>query len=158
MALFDRIVVPIADEGDVATTVTALSPYLSEIQHITVVHVIEKGGGVADKAPMEKRAADAAKFFSTFESHLDETVAVETRIEFGATVAETIIETALDTDATAIVFCPRGGNRLVRFLSGDTAARLVTDPELPVVSLRAEDATRSPPTRRSHENHGERAE
>lgn len=137
MALFDRIVVPVADADDVATTVTALSPYLSEIQHITVVHVIEKGGGVADKAPMEKRTADAATFFSTFESHLDETVAVETRIEFGTTVAETIIATALDTDATAIVFCPRGGNRLVRFLSGDTAARLVSGSGVPVVSLNA---------------------
>jgi nucleotide-binding universal stress UspA family protein len=144
MALFDRIVVPVADADDVATTVTALSPYLSEIQHITVVHVIEKGGGVADKAPMEKRAADAAKFFSTFESHLDETVAVETRIEFGATVAETIIETALDTGATAIVFCPRGGNRLVRFLSGDTAARLVSGSGVPVVSLNAVGRPRAP--------------
>lgn len=152
MALLERVVVPIADERDSVATSAALSPYLDDIHHVTAVHVIEKGGGVVDKAPMEKRRTDAAELLAVVESRLDDEVAVETRIEFGTNVAETIVETALDADASAIAFRPRGGSRLMRLLSGDTAARLVTDPELPVVSLTAESGTRSSPNSRTRDN------
>jgi nucleotide-binding universal stress UspA family protein len=155
MALLERVVVPVADEEDVISTTAALSPYLGGIQHIIVVHVIEKGGGAVDKAPMEKRRADASAFLSTVESRLDDEVTVETRIEFGTGIAETIVETALDASATAIAFRPRGGSRLVRFLSGDTAARLVADPELPVVSLHTASRDVASPTGQTRENDSE---
>ncbi|SFL32386.1 Universal stress protein family protein [Halogranum rubrum] len=142
MSLLDHIVVPVADETDAAVTAAVLTSHLSEIKHITVVHVIEKGGGVVDKAPMEKRESDAREFFLAVESRLGDEVMVERRLEFGTNVAETIVDVALDVSATAIAFCPRGGNRFARLLSGDTAARLVTDPKLPVVSLHAVDEAR----------------
>jgi nucleotide-binding universal stress UspA family protein len=135
MELLGQIVVPVADEDDAAATATALSPYLDRIEHITAVHVIEKGGGVIDKAPVEKRRADAAALLSTFEERLDGTVAVDTRVAFGTDVVDTIVETALDVNAAAVVFYPRGGSRLTRLLSGDTAGRLVAGATLPIVSL-----------------------
>lgn len=144
MTLLERVVVSVADERDAVATASAVASHLAGVRHVTAVHVVEKGGGVADKAPMEKRTTDASRFLSLFASRLDE-VAVETRIEFGTDVADTIVETALEVDATAIVFRPRGGNRLVRLLSGDTAVRLVTDSELPVVSLGATGGDRSSP-------------
>jgi len=155
MALLERVVVPVADAGDAAATATALSPHLEDVRRVTVVHVVEKGGGAVDKAPMEKRLADASAFLSTVESRLDDEVAVETRVEFGTDVAETVVETAHDADATAIAFRPRGGSRLLRLLSGDTAARLVTDPELPVVSLHAGDGRRPDPGGRTRGNDAE---
>jgi nucleotide-binding universal stress UspA family protein len=159
MSLLERAVVPVANEADAAATATALSSYAEEIDHLTVVHVVEKGGGVVDKAPMAKRRADAAAFLSTVESRFgDEEVTVETRIEFGTNVAETVVETALDVGATAVAFRPRGGNRLVRWLSGDTTTRLLTNAELPVVSLRAEGDTApdsSSPERSSQANDSE---
>lgn len=135
MTLLERVVVPVANEADAVATAAALGPYTDDIRHLTLLHVVEKGGGTADKAPMEKRRTDAAAFLASAESLLGDEVAVETRIEFGTSVPETIVETALDAGASAIAFAPRGGNRLVRFLSGDTAARLVTESDVPVVSL-----------------------
>lgn len=145
MALLERVVVPVADESDATATATALAPYLDEMRHVTVVHVIEKGGGAVDKAPMEKRRADAMEFLSTVESRLESDLTVETLVAFGTSVAETILEIAIDAGAQAIVFRPREANRLVRFLSGDTAIRLVTAAEVPIVSVTAE----SPPQTRS---------
>jgi nucleotide-binding universal stress UspA family protein len=152
MALLERVVVPVASEDDAVATVTALSPYLDSVQCLIVVHVIEKGGGVVDKAPLAKRRADATAFLATVESGLDAEVTIETRIEFGTNVAETIVETALDASATAIAFRPRGGNRLARLLSGDVAARLVADSELPVVSLNAERGPGLSPGRRTRDH------
>lgn len=135
MELLGRIVVPVADVDDAVATAAALSPYLDRVRHITAVHVIEKGGGVVDKAPIEKRRADAAVLLSTFEDRLNGAVTVDTRVAFGTDVVDTIVETALDVDAAAVVFHPRGGSRLTRLLSGDTAGRLVTGATLPIVSL-----------------------
>jgi nucleotide-binding universal stress UspA family protein len=140
MTLLERVVVPVADEQDSRATAAAVSRHLDGVESVVAVHVVEKGGGAVDKAPVEKRRADAAEFLSIVESRLDDGVAVETRVAFGTDVAETVVETALNAEATAIAFRPRGGSRLIRFLSGDTAARLVTDPELPVVTLGAGNA------------------
>ncbi|KAB1190513.1 universal stress protein [Haloferax sp. MBLA0076] len=135
MGLLDHVVVPIADETDAVETADALNLYLDGVRRVTAIHVIEKGGGVVDKAPMEKRRADAAHYLSVFDVQLGGSVDIDMRMSFGTNVAETILETAEDVEATAIAYRPRGGNRLVRLLSGDTGARLATNGELPVVSL-----------------------
>ena len=138
MALFDHLLVPVADDDDATTTANALVPHLGDVERVTVVHVVEKGGGVVDKAPLEKRRADGRQFLATLESALATaapTVPVETHVTFGTDVADTIVETAADVGATAVAFRPRGGSRLARLLSGDTATRLVSDPEVTVVAL-----------------------
>ncbi|WP_276259365.1 universal stress protein [Haloglomus litoreum] len=146
MTLLGHPLVPVADAADAAATAAALERRLDGTRRITVLHVVEKGGGAVDKAPMARRVADADAFLSTVERRLGDAVPVETRVEFGRNVADTIVATALDVDATAIAFRPRGGSRLVRFLSGDTASRLLTGLELPVVSLPAAGGAGPAPT------------
>lgn len=132
---FDHVAVPVATEADAEATSAALAPYLSTVERVTAVHVIEKGGGAPDKAPLEKRQSDAAEFLAVVESRLGADVAVDTDIVYGTDVADALFDAATDVGADAIAFRARGGSRLVRLLSGDTATRLVTDPRLPVVSL-----------------------
>lgn len=137
MTLLGHVVVPVASEGDARATASALEPHLQEIEHVTAIHVVEKGGGTIDKAPMEKRRDDGRASLEIFEEMLDASLPVDTRVEFGTDVSETIVDTATAVDATAIAFRPRGGSRIMRLLSGDTTTKLVTEPTLPVISLPA---------------------
>lgn len=135
MALLDHVLVPVASEEDAEATCTALEPYLGEVQRVTAVHVIEKAGGAMDKAPLEKRQGDAAEFLGIVDTRLSDRVAVDTRTVYGTDVVDALFEAAADAGVSSVVFRPRGGSRIVRILSGDTTTRLVTDPDLPVVSL-----------------------
>lgn len=135
MTLLDHVLVAVASESDAEETCSALEPYLGEVQRVTAVHVIEKAGGAMDKAPLEKRREDAATFLAVVDSRLSDRVAVDTRTVFGTDVVDALFEAAADADATAVVFRPRGGSRIVRLLSGDTASDLVTEPPIPVVAL-----------------------
>ncbi|SFR94003.1 Universal stress protein family protein [Halomicrobium zhouii] len=134
-APLDHVLVPVASEKDAAATCAALKPYLGEIERVTAVHVIEKGGGAPDKAPLGKRQEDAVEFLGVVESRLGDEVPVDTRTAYGTDVVATLFDEAATVGATAIAFRPRGGSRIVQILTGDTANRLVTDAEIPVVSL-----------------------
>jgi nucleotide-binding universal stress UspA family protein len=135
MALLDHVLVPVASEDDAEATCAALVPYLDEVQRVTAVHVIEKAGGAMDKAPLEKRQEDAAEFLALVDSRLGDRVAVDTRTAYGTDVVDALFDEAASAGATAVVFRSRGGSRIRRLLSGDTSTRLVSDPDLPVVSL-----------------------
>jgi nucleotide-binding universal stress UspA family protein len=135
MMLFEHVQIPVATEDDAEATCIALEPYLGEVQRVTAVHVIEKAGGAVDKAPLAKRREDAAEMLALVDGRIGGSVAVDTQTAYGTDVVETLFETALDVGATAIVFRPRGGSRILRLLTGDTASRLVTDSEIPVISL-----------------------
>ncbi|WP_121820859.1 universal stress protein [Halostella salina] len=135
MTLLDHLVVPVASEADAKATCDALRPHLGAVERVTAVHVIEKAGGAVDKAPLEKRREDAAEFLAVVESEIGGSVAVDTRTAFDTDVVDAIFAAATDAGATAVAFRPRGGSRIVRLLSGDTATGLVTDPEIPVIAL-----------------------
>ena len=135
MSLLDRVVVPVATVEDADTTCSALKPHLGDASSVLAVHVIEKGGGSIDKAPLGKRQSDAEEVLERVETALGDGVAVETKTAYGTDVVETLFETAEEADATAIVFVPRSGGRIVRLLSGDTAMRLVTEGTIPVIAL-----------------------
>lgn len=135
MTILEDVLIPVASEDDAEVTCAALEPYLEEIERVTAVHVVEKAGGAADKAPLEKRRSDAAEFLAVVDSRLSDRVAVDTRTAFGTDVVEALFDEAADAGATAVAFRPRGGSRIVRLLTGDTAMRLVTEPEVPVLSL-----------------------
>lgn len=135
MVMLDHVLLPVATEADARATSASLRPYLDEVERVTACHVVEKGGGAPDKAPLEKRQSDAAEFLAVVESELAADVAFDARIDYGTDVAETLFDAAADAGATAIAFNPRGGSRIVRVLSGDTATKLVTDPTVPVIAL-----------------------
>lgn len=129
-SLTTHLVVPVANEEDARETARTLDRF--EYGSVTVVHVIEKGGGVPDKLPLEQAEQRASDAFGAFRELVPE---IDTEIAYRRDIVAAIIDVAKDVNASAIAFRPRRGNRLVQFLSGDTALNLVTDADRPVVAL-----------------------
>jgi nucleotide-binding universal stress UspA family protein len=128
--LLSHVVVPVADDDDARATARALEPY--DPARITVLYVIEKGGGTPDKTPVEQSKEVAETAFEAFRERWPE---AGDKSVYGTDVVEAIEDAALDLDADAIVFRPRTGNRVLRFVTGDKTLRLVTDTKIPVVVL-----------------------
>jgi nucleotide-binding universal stress UspA family protein len=131
------MVVPVASVDDARTTAAALAPYLDDEDRSAVaVHVVEKAGGALDKASVEQRERDAEAAFDIFVDALGDVGAtVETRVLYGTDVADTIVESAQEMDATAIAFTPRGGGLLAKLISGDVSHALIENSDVPVLSF-----------------------
>ncbi|GGK77019.1 universal stress protein [Haloarcula sebkhae] len=136
-SLFRHALVPVASPEDAESTMRALRPYVESAEgDVTVINVIEKAGGAPDKASVEQREDYAHKMFSVARDEMADTDCTPTtEIRYGTDVAETIIETAHEINASAIVFNPRGGNRWVRLLTGDVGLSLVSESDIPVITL-----------------------
>jgi nucleotide-binding universal stress UspA family protein len=128
--LLEHVLVPVANDEDAAATARALAPYSPS--RVTALHVVEKGGGVPDKTPVEQSEAIAEEAFAALRETFPEAAG---ELAYGRDVVEAILDAAEELDASAIAFRPREGGRLVQLLSGDLSQRLVTDSELPVVAL-----------------------
>lgn len=134
-ALTRHLVVPVVDDDDARGTATALTAY--EFDAVTAVHVVEKAGGAPDKLPLEEAEQRGEDALDAFRETITD---AETRIDYGEDIVETVLDVARDVNASAIAFRPRGGSRVVQFLSGDTALRLVTEADRPVIALPEADA------------------
>lgn len=128
--LTDHLVVPVANEEDARETARILDD--REYGRITVVHVIEKGEGVPDKLPLEQAEQRASDAFGAFREFVPE---VDAEIAYRRDVVAAILDVAAKVDASAIAFRPRSGSRLVKFLSGDAALKLITGADRPVIVL-----------------------
>ena len=131
--LFERVLLPVASRDDARSTARALRPHVGD--QVVAVHVVEKAGGAVDKASVEQREEEAEHIFEIVHEELDETASVDTRVDYGTDVAETIFAAADEEDATAIAFTPRDGSRWIRLLTGDVALDLVTETDRPVIVL-----------------------
>jgi nucleotide-binding universal stress UspA family protein len=130
MQFTQHVLVPVADQEDARTTAQVLEPY--EFERITVLHVVEKGEGVPDKTPVEQSEQVAAEAFDAFRETFPD---AGTETTYRRDVVEGIIEVADEVDASAIVFRPRGGARILQWLAGDRSLRLITEADQPVISV-----------------------
>ena len=128
--LLAHVLLPVANEEDALATARALEPY--ETGRVTALHVVEKGEGVPDKTPVEQSEELAAESYAAVRTVFPD---ADEHTAYARDVAEAIFDAAVETDASAIAYRPRGGNRLVQFLSGDLSTELVTDAPVPVVAL-----------------------
>lgn len=128
--LTEHLVVPVVNEEDARATATALEEY--PYSRLTVVHVVEKAGGAPDKLSVEQAELLGEASFAAFREVIPE---IETEITYATDVVGAVNDLAVELEANAIAFRPRGGSRLVQLISGDKALRLVTNTELPVIAL-----------------------
>ena len=135
--LLERLVVPVATKDDAERTVRQLLSYESE-PDLHIVHVIEKGGGAPDKAPLEAREQQATTIFEFLEAFVGERGSLTTERRYGTDVVEEIVASADEQKATAIAFVPRPSGRITRVLTGDKTRKLVANGQIPVLVLPAE--------------------
>ena len=129
-ALLAHVVVPVAHEKDAMATATALAPY--QPGHVTALHVVEKGGGVPDKTPVEQSKELAEDAYAAVKTVFPDS---DTHTAYGRDIVGKIFDAADELDATAIAYQPRDGNRLTEFLSGDLSLKLVRNADRPVIAL-----------------------
>jgi nucleotide-binding universal stress UspA family protein len=128
--LLAHVLVPVAHEEDALATAKALEPYHPDT--VTALHVVEKGGGVPDKTPVEQSEELAEESYEAVRSVFPEAADHTT---YGRNIVEEIFAAADTVDASAIAYRARGGNRLIEFLSGDLSLKLVTKSDRPVIAL-----------------------
>jgi len=121
---FGRVIVPVADRGDVAVTATALRLHVAMDATVIAAHVIEKAGGAPDKASVEQREQRAAETFSIITEEFN-----------GTDIASSIVGTAHDRSTSAVVSTPRGGSRWHKLMTGDITHDLVRSSDIPTLVL-----------------------
>ncbi|MBX0287472.1 universal stress protein [Haloarcula salinisoli] len=133
--LLDHVLLPVANEADALATARGLAPY--DPDHVTALHVVEKGEGVPDKTPVEQSEELAEESYAAVRSVFPD---ADEHTAYDRHVVEAIFEAADDVGASAIAFHARGGSRLLQFLSGDITLKLVTNADIPVLALPDEDS------------------
>jgi nucleotide-binding universal stress UspA family protein len=128
--LLAHVLLPVANEEDARATAMKLEPYQPD--HVTALHVVEKGGGVPDKTPVEQSEELAEESYVAVRRVFPD---ADDHTAYGRDVIGAIFEAAEEVDATAIAYRSRGGNRLMQFLSGDLSLKLVTNADRPVIAL-----------------------
>ncbi|WP_132059482.1 universal stress protein [Halorussus amylolyticus] len=133
--LLAHVLLPVANEEDAQATATALEPY--QPKHVTALHVVEKGEGVPDKTPVEQSEEMAAESYAAVRSVFPD---ADEHTAYARDVADAIFDAADEVGASAIAYRSRGGNRIMKFLSGDISLQLVTDANRPVIALPRTDS------------------
>jgi len=129
-----RVVVPVANRNDAVSIATALGPYLKDTDcSVIVVHVIERISEAPNKAPIEKREQRAEDIFGIITESFDTTgISVETDLHYGTDIVSSILDAAHDSNASSVIFTPRGGSRWRKLLTGDVTHNVVTNGDLPI--------------------------
>jgi nucleotide-binding universal stress UspA family protein len=134
--LLGHVLLPVANEEDAFATAMALEPY--EPEHVTALHVVEKGEGVPDKTPVEQSEELASESYAAVRRVFPD---ANDHTAYARDIVGAIFDAADGVDASAIAYRSRGGNRIMQFLSGDLSLKLVTNAHLPVIALPREDSS-----------------
>ncbi|WP_114579299.1 universal stress protein [Saliphagus sp. LR7] len=135
-SLLHRIIVPISNEEDTRATCEALLPQLDEtVELVNLLYVIEQTKGYIDTTSPEALEQEARGWFEIGEELLETVDGFQTELRAGTDVVDEIVASAVEHDATAIVFKPREKGRLSRLLSHDVKERLLTESPCPVITL-----------------------
>ncbi|MUV89757.1 universal stress protein [Halapricum sp. CBA1109] len=132
--LLGHVLLPVANEEDALATAHALEPYGPD--HVTALHVVEKGEGSPDKTPVEQSEDIAEETYAAVRTVFPD---ADDHTAYARDVVEAIFDAAEEVDATAVAYRSRGGNRLVQFLSGDYSLKLATEADRPVIALPRQD-------------------
>jgi len=133
--LFDRPLIPVASEDDARVIRDTILPYLAEASStVILVHVIKHTEGGIDPSPIEFQEEEAERLFDIATEGHDE-LEPETQYAYGRNVAESILETARETGASVITVSPRRRGLFMRLLTGETARPLMTNSDVPVLSV-----------------------
>lgn len=127
---FSHVLVPVASEADGQRTAEAMAPF--DIDRITLVFVVEKAGGGPDTLARGQAEDLAANAFAAFRETIPD---VEERVTYGTDIPDAIFDIAEDVGADAIGFTSHRDGRLMQFLTGNIARRLVTENPIPVISF-----------------------
>ena len=133
--LLAHVLLPVAHEDDARKTAMALEPYQPD--HVTALHVVEKGEGVPDKTPVEQSEELAEESYIAVRRVFPD---ADDYTAYARDVVGAIFEAADEVDASAIAYRSRGGNRIMQFLSGDLSLKLVTNADRPVIALPRDDS------------------
>lgn len=128
--LLAHVLLPVANEEDALATATELEPYYPD--HVTALHVVEKGEGVPDKTPVEQSEALAAESYAVVRSVFPD---ADEHTAYTRDIVGVIFEAADEVGASAIAYRSRGGNRIMQFLSGDLSLKLILNADRPVIAL-----------------------
>jgi nucleotide-binding universal stress UspA family protein len=133
--LLERPLIPVASEADARITRDAILPYLADASStVILVHVIKQSEGGVDPSPLDVQEEAAERLFGIATEGREELV-TETRYAYGSNVAESILETAREADASVVAIAPRERSLLMRLLTGETTRPLVANPDVPVLSV-----------------------
>jgi nucleotide-binding universal stress UspA family protein len=128
--LLKNPIVPVAGADDAEATYDALVAHSDSADcRPLVIHVLAAD---ADDAETER----AREAFERFESRAaNDGMTVDTEVYRGDSIADTVIEAAEAAEASAIVFCSRGGSAWFDLLAGGVRTSLLAKSDTPVVML-----------------------
>jgi nucleotide-binding universal stress UspA family protein len=133
--LFERPLIPVASEADARITRDAILPYLVDASStVILVHVIKQSEGGIDPSPLDAQEEEAERLFGIATGGRDGLV-IETQYAYGSNVAESILETARETDASVVAIAPRERSLFMRLLTGETTRPLMANSDVPVLSI-----------------------
>ncbi|WP_340098936.1 universal stress protein [Salinibaculum salinum] len=128
--LLTHVLLPVANEEDARTTAEGLKPY--DPNHVTALHVVEKGDGVPDKTPVEQSETVAEESYAAVRTVFP---TADDHTAYARDIVGAIFDVAAEVDASAIAYRSRSGNRILQFLSGDRSLKLITQADCPVIAL-----------------------
>jgi nucleotide-binding universal stress UspA family protein len=131
-ALFERILLPLADPDDAERTARAVRPYIDSETTLIITHVTEGEAAGTTIATGQDQFAEA-----TYERFISVLGRQDLGLEWvtleGREVAEAITDVISTVEATIVAFTPRDLDTWSRIIAGDPGSRLIRNTDVPVM-------------------------